>query len=83
MNRKTAVFYDKVEHLARAYFGPDGARHIDKIVEVHLRKPPQKITKNELVGLIDLIEEAATFMAEDKNITDQYIKDLLALAESN
>src|SRR5690606_7535010 len=75
--------YDQVINLSRARFGPDAAKHISKTLRVHLHKRPDKITKGELVGLIDWIRSAAEYLAEDKQAVDHYIGELLSLAEND
>lgn len=74
--------YSEVIRLAREYFGPDAAKHIGKFIGTHLGKPAEEMTKDELVSLTDWIKDAASFAADDKNVAEQYIKDVLAIAES-
>ncbi|HTH72218.1 MAG TPA: hypothetical protein VL737_02535 [Candidatus Pristimantibacillus sp.] len=75
--------YNEVIRLAREYFGPDTAKHIGKFISTHLGKPAEQMTKDELVSLTDWIKDAASFAADDKNVAEQYIQDLLAIADSH
>lgn len=79
--RPNNTIYDEVVRLAHEYFGPDSARHIGKFIKVHLRKPPEHLTKDELVSMIDWIKNEASYMAEDQHKADQYVRDLLAMTD--
>ena len=74
-----STIYDEMIRLAHEYFGPDSARHVGKFVSVHLGKPAEKITKDELVSMIDWIKNEASYMTEDGALAERYVGDLLAL----
>lgn len=80
MARKT--IFEQASSITHAYFGPDATEHLAHFIAIHLRKPAEQLTRDELISLTDWIKGAASFLAEDERLVDHYIHDLIALAES-
>jgi hypothetical protein len=73
--------YKQVIAVTRVYLGPATERFIDRQIENHLKKTPSKITKSDLVSLIDWIKVVVSLVTEDKNIVEEYINELKKIVE--
>jgi len=76
---KPLTLFDEVARFTRTYFGTDAPDHIAKLITIHLHKPPQLITGPELIGLMDWIRGAVSFLEEDQEIIERYLTELTNL----
>jgi hypothetical protein len=72
--------YDQVVSVTHVYLGPAADRFIARQVENHLHKPPEKLTKADLLGLIDWIRVVVSLLTEDNEIIEEYVGELQKLA---
>ncbi|HWB38953.1 MAG TPA: hypothetical protein VG604_01810 [Candidatus Saccharimonadales bacterium] len=72
--------YDNVVQVTHVYLGPAADRFIARQVESHLHKAPQKLSKNDLLSLIDWIRVAVSLLTDDGEIIEEYIAQLQSLA---
>lgn len=79
----THSVYQEVSRFTHEYFGREAPQHVEKLIKVHLQKSPEELTKEELTSLMDWIKNAVSFLTEDKNAVENYIKDLINLAAGN
>lgn len=75
--------YDRVTHFTHQYFGIEATHYIARLIEIHIRKNPELLSKEELMSLLDWIKSAATFFAEDKALIEKYINQLFKLASDS
>ena len=73
--------YQQVVDVTHIYFGPAADRFIARQVENHLHKPPEKLTKQDLIGLIDWIKVVVSLLNPDEEMIEEYLKALRKLAE--
>ena len=72
--------YDQVVRVTNVYLGPAAERFISRQIESHLQKPPSKLTKTDLLGLIDWIKVVVSLLSDDADIVEEYIGQLRKLA---
>lgn len=72
--------YQQVVDVTHVYFGPAADRFIARQVENHLHKPPEKLTKKDLIGLIDWIKVVVSLLNPDEELIEEYLKALRNLA---
>lgn len=73
--------YDDFVKLTCRYFGEDAPEDLRKLLAVHLQKPPELTTSEELVGLLDWIYSAVAFLEEDQAIIKRYLLDVYQLCQ--
>ena len=78
-SRRPSSIYEQVVRVTHAYLGPAAERFIDRQVENHLHKPAAKLTKTDLLSLIDWIRVIVSLLTEDTDIVEEYINELLKL----
>jgi hypothetical protein len=74
------TIYEEVAGFTHDYFGVEAAHYITRLIEIHIRKAPELLSKEELMSLLDWIKGAATFFADDKERIEKYIGQLFELA---
>lgn len=79
-SKSNSSVYSQVIKVTHTYLGPASERFIDRQVENHLHKQPSKLTKDDLVGLIDWIRVIVSLITEDAEIVEQYISELHKLS---
>jgi hypothetical protein len=80
MPRNSQSIYDQVVRITNVYLGPAAERFISRQVENHLHKDPEKLTKSDLLGLIDWIRVVVSLLSDDPDIIEEYINQLKKLA---
>ena len=73
MPRNSQSIYDQVVRITNVYLGPAAERFISRQVENHLHKDPEKLTKSDLLGLIDWIRVVVSLLSDDPDIIEEYI----------
>jgi hypothetical protein len=73
--------YQKVVETTHTYLGPAADRFIARQVQNHLHKPPEELTHADLERLIDWIRLAVSFLTEDSQIIEEYIRQLSLLVD--
>jgi hypothetical protein len=73
--------YNCVVEITHQYLGPAADRFIARQVNNHLKKDPEKITKNDLSHLIDWIRVAVSLFSDDRKLIEEYIEQLQQLAK--
>jgi hypothetical protein len=81
--KSSASTYSQVVKVTHTYLGPAAERFIDRQVENHLHKQPSKLTKADLVVLIDWIRVIVSLITEDTEIVEEYISELHKLSVSS
>lgn len=77
---KSSQIYIQVVKVTRVYLGPAAERFIDRQVENHLHKPADKLTKSDLLSLIDWIKVVVSLLTQDVDIIEEYISELQKIA---
>ncbi len=77
------TIYEEVAGFTHDYFGVEAAHYIGRLIEIHIRKAPELLSKEELISLLDWIKGAATFFADDKELVENYISHLFELASGS
>lgn len=72
--------YTKVVDVTEEYLGPAAERFIDRIVDFHLNKPADELTKRDISKLADWIKVSLGLLTSDKTVVDDCTKKLLRLA---
>ncbi len=78
--RPKPTIYEQVVQVTHAYLGPAADRFIARQVENHLKKPPEKLTKSDLLKLIDWIRVVVSLISDDPIIVEEYISELKKIA---
>ena len=81
MSKQTLVLYEQVVKVTNVYLGPAADRFIARQIENHLDKPPQQMSKEDLLQLIDWIQVAMSLITEDSDIVEEYIGQLRSLTQ--
>lgn len=79
-NRNSTSLYDQVIRITHVYLGPAAERFIARQAQSHLHKSPEKLTKTDLLKLIDWIRVAVSLLTEDSGVVEEYITELYKLA---
>ena len=82
MESTSPLLYDQVVSITHVYLGPAADRFIARQVQNHLNKPPESLTADDLLKLIDWIRVAVSLLTEDSEIIEEYAQQLLQLAEA-
>ncbi len=72
--------YERVVRVTHIYLGPTADRFIDRQVQNHLAKDPEKLSKYDLAQLIDWIRVAVSLLTDDEDIIEEYVHELERLA---
>ena len=81
MERSTQL-YENVVLVTQTYLGPAADRFITRQIRNHLRKDPEELAKQDLADLIDWIKVAMSFLTEDHELIEEYIKGLQNLIKN-
>jgi hypothetical protein len=81
-DRKTPSVYDEVVRVTHVYLGPAADRFIARQVESHLHKPAARLSRKDLVDLIDWIQAIVSLLTEDADIIEEYTNELRKLAKA-
>ncbi len=73
--------YMQVVKITNVYLGPAADRFISRQVENHLQKQPQNLSSTDLLRLIDWLRLSISMLTEDKEIVEEYVKELYKLAD--
>ena len=74
--------YDKVVRITNVYLGPAADRFIARQVQNHLHKPPEELSQQDLLKLIDWIKVAVSLLTDDSEIIEEYAAQLQRLTRS-
>lgn len=75
--------YQRVVETTHTYLGPAAERFIARQVQNHLHKPPEELTHADLSRLVDWIRLAVSFLTEDSQIIEEYVRQLNLLASQS
>lgn len=75
------TIYEELVELTCRYLGEDAPGDIRRLLSVHLRKPPEMTTADELVGLLEWVYGAATFLSDDPKAIEQYLLAVYRLTQ--
>ena len=82
-NQQDAQLYAKVVKVTHVYLGPAADRFIARQVQNHLNKPPEELSRADLLQLIDWIIVAVSLLTEDSDIVEEYAARLRELADDS
>ena len=80
---ENVLLYEKVVRITNVYLGPAADRFIARQVQNHLHKPPQDLSENDLLQLIDWIRVAVSLLTDDTEIIEEYAAQLQRLAKAD
>ncbi|HVW23520.1 MAG TPA: hypothetical protein VHB51_03525 [Candidatus Saccharimonadales bacterium] len=80
MSAASSRLYDQVVQVTHVYLGPAADRFIIRQAQNHLHKPPQEITREDLLRLIDWIRVVVSLITDDSEIIEEYTMQLTRLA---
>lgn len=66
-------YYQEVVKITELYLGPAAERFINRQIEFHLAKPPEDITKADVVKLRDSVRVALGLLINDKQTVDEAV----------
>lgn len=72
--------YSRIVAVTEEYLGPAGGRFIDRIIDFHLQKTPDKISRDDIPKLSEWIKVSLGLLTEDKQLVDECEKKILKLA---
>ena len=73
--------YERVVRITHIYLGPAADRFIDRQVQNHIKKDPNKLNKDDLEVLIDWIRVAVSLLTDDGEIVEEYVTQLERLVK--
>jgi len=79
-SKQDPQLYAQVVRVTNVYLGPAADRFVARQVQNHLDKPPEQLTKQDLLKLIDWIKVAVSLLTEDSEIVEEYATQLQHLA---
>jgi len=77
----TFTLYERVVRVTHIYLGPAAERFIDRQVQNHLDKDPERLTEADLERLLDWIRVAVSLLTDDKEIIEEYMEQLTMLTK--
>jgi hypothetical protein len=77
----TFTLYERVVRVTHIYLGPAAERFIDRQVQNHLDKDPERLTAADLERLLDWIRVAVSLLTDDKEIIEEYLEQLTQLTK--
>jgi len=77
----TLSLYQQIVQITHTYLGPAADRFIDRQVQNHLHKAPEKLQTSDLEQLIDWIRVAVSLLTDDADIVEEYIVQLRGLVD--
>jgi hypothetical protein len=80
---QTNTLYDKVVRVTNVYLGPAADRFISRQVQNHLHKPPEDLSRTDLIKLIDWIRVAVSLLTDDSEIVEEYASQLERLTQQH
>lgn len=78
----TATLCEQVVEITSNYLGPSAKRFVYRQVTVHLNKPPEKLSKEDLDKLADWSKIAFALITNDKSEVDNFERDIRKLMKS-
>jgi hypothetical protein len=72
---------DQILEVSQDYLGPAADRFVERQITTHLKKKPDKITRQDLYKLIDWIKLSFALLTNDARMIDQYVKRLKLVAD--
>ena len=73
------AFYSKILKITEDYLGPAADRFLNRQINVHLRKSPSEITKNDVHMVAVLIRSRLVVLTQDQRVVDEAFKRLTSL----
>lgn len=73
--------YQKTVDISQDYLGPAAERFISRQIDTHLNKPPQELTDEDLVALINWIKPTFALLTNNRRLVDTFITRLLELVD--
>lgn len=80
MDRR-ATIKNQILEITEDYLGPAAERFIDRQINTHLHKSPEKLTKNDITELADWLRLSFTVLTDDNSLIEDYIKRLKRIAQ--
>lgn len=75
------MLIDQILEISQDYLGPAADRFVGRQIATHLKKPPEKITRQDIYTLIDWIKLSFALLTNDEDLVEQYAKRLRLVAE--
>lgn len=72
---------DQVLEVSQDYLGPAADRFVDRQIATHLKKRPEKMTRQDLNKLIDWIKLSFALLTNDTKLVEQYTNRLKLVAD--
>jgi hypothetical protein len=72
---------DQVLEISQDYLGPAADRFVERQIATHLKKKPEKITRQDIYKLIDWIKLSFALLTNDTVMVEQYAKRLKLVAD--
>lgn len=74
MNSRKNNYYQQVLKVTQEFLGPAAERFINRQIEFHLDKPPEVITKADVLTLRDSVQVALGLLINDQKVVNQAVK---------
>jgi hypothetical protein len=79
MATSSSKLYQQVVRITYVYLGPAADRFVTRQIVNHLQKQPEQLAVEDLPALLDWIKLAMSFLTDDQQLVDSYIKRLRSL----
>jgi hypothetical protein len=74
------LLYQSVLQIANGYLGPAAERFVRRLVDQHLNKDPEALSRKDIPELADWVRTSIGPSVADPRIADDFRQKLLALA---
>jgi hypothetical protein len=78
----TAELSREVIRITQDYLGPASERFITRLINFHLAKEPEELTRKDIPGLAEWIKVSLGLLTEDRELVDECQKRILKLAKA-
>ena len=79
--KNNITLYDKLLIITKSSIGPSAEKLIDHQIGNHVHKPPEKLSRSDLLRLIDWILAAVSLMTEDSEVVEEYASRIMQLVQ--
>jgi hypothetical protein len=76
------MLHHEIITIAEDYFGPAAPRFINKIIESHLRKDPELVTKKDMPEIVTWVSLSVAMMTDERSVVAEFTKRLNMLTQT-
>jgi len=74
--------YKQAVDISSEYLGPSAERFIGRQVANHLKKDPERLTKQDMPRLIEWVRVTFSLLTDDQELIESFVADLQTLSNT-